>query len=164
MTQKLLLYKCGRFYAWLFIRVVHGYLQVSPVTKRFQVGRYMQQIYHSLFPVKVAPTPYIVTALLFSWENSGHFATLPLVSPRDDVREKQKFHNGDMSLNPDLAKLVFLIGCAARKICFNQYYEKHYPYLDSDKTNIIMEILCSFLFLVLRGNLSGGIAKCQLFS
>ena len=29
-------------YTWLFVRVVHGYLQVSPVTKRFQVGRYMQ--------------------------------------------------------------------------------------------------------------------------
>ena len=83
-----------------------------------------------------------------AWENSQHFAMLSLV-PRQVTSEKQvqKFHTDDASISTQIW-VVFLIGCPAWEIWFNQ---SEILSRSGSWRVISMEFLCSFLRCHLAG-------------
>ena len=88
-------------------------------------------------------------------ENSRHFATLPLVSPRMTPEERvQKFHTDDASL-PRSRWCFWLVVPLGKFASTNQ---KHYPDLGSDVSSVWNFCARSF-----RGETSGGVTKCRLF-
>ena len=86
-----------------------------------------------------------------AWENSRHFETPPLVSPREMTSEKrlQKCFTTQIWV-------VILIGRTATEICFSQ--SEALPDLSS-----VWDYCNRFSDGISRGNQSGGVPKCRLF-
>jgi len=92
-----------------------------------------------------------------AWESSWHFATQPLVSPRNDVWETRTEIPSWLRITAQIW-VVLLIGCK-----FALSNQKHHPHLDSDTT--CMVFLRSFLGRHFAEKpVPGSVAKCRLFS
>ena len=75
---------------------------------------------------------YFRCAWAIAWESSRHFATPPLVSPRNDFwKTKQKFHTDDASLPKSSASVW-----AEANFPRGTTNQKHYPDLGSDASSV----------------------------
>ena len=97
--------------------------------------------------------------LILAWENSRHLATLPLVSPPNDVWET------NVGI-PYWRRVTTDLGSASDWSCrvgnLIQPIRKHFPDLGSDASSVSISALVSQASF--GGEISCCIAKCRLFS
>ena len=100
------------------------------------------------------------TLISVAWRNSRHFATLPLLTPRNDV-------SGTWEEIPywwlvsTYIWIVLLIGCAAKDICLNQ--SEALP----SQIWVVTRHQCGMFAVdphtLFRGKTRDGVSKCRLF-
>ena len=103
---------------------------------------------------------YTMTIRKLAWENSWHFATQALVSPRNNVwgtrAEIPYWWRATIQI-----WVVILIGCADMEICFNQSDAVTRSWQWHANVTEFMRSLPRYQF---RGETVSGVAKCRLFS